>query len=259
MTQFAIRGTVLLTLWMAMLCAGAVSPREASGAADDKRLVADAHLELANAYFSEGRYDIALDETDLALAADADRSDVLGLRALALMRLDEPQQALQSMQRALRIAPEDPGLQNNMGWLLCESGRAMQGLPYFDRALGNRRYASPANAAMNAGLCSLKLGDKPRAEKYFRQALQSEPGLLPAHANLARLAFERGDLAQARRQLLPVIAGGQASNDDYEMALRIERKLGDKDAERSLVSQWQRRFPDSPSLQTYLSGETNER
>ena len=249
MMQKAIRGMVLLALATLTLCAGAE---------DDKRRVADAHLELANAYFAEGRYDIALDEADLALAADDERADVLGLRALALMKLDEPQQALQSMQRALKLAPEDPGLQNNMGWLLCESGKAMQGLTYLDRALGNRRYATPANAAMNAGQCSLKLGDKPRAEKYFQKALQSDPALLPAHASLARLAFERGDHVQARKQLLPVIASGKAGNDDYLMAVRIERKLGDKDAESSLASQWQRRFPDSQQLQAYQRGEINE-
>jgi type IV pilus assembly protein PilF len=249
MSLLVMRTMTLLVLSMAMWSASAV---------DDKRLVADAHLNLANAYFSEGRYDIALDEADLALNADADRADVLGLRALTLMKLDEPQQALQSMQRALKIAPEDPGLQNNMGWVLCESGKPMQALPYFDRALSNRRYAKPANAAMNAGLCSVKLGDKSLAEKYFRQALKAEPGLLAARPPLARLAFERGDVAQARRELLPVIASGQATNDDYWMAIRIERKLGDKDAERSLASQWQRRFPDSPQLQAYQHGQINE-
>jgi len=258
MKRFALRSVALLALAMAMLSIGVAAPRDPRSATDDKRRVADAHLELANAYFSEGRFDIALDEADLALSADSERTDVLGLRALALMKLEEPQQAMESMQRALQIAPDDPSLQNNMGWILCESGKAMQGLPYFDRALSNRRYASPANAAMNAGLCSLKIGDKTRAEKYFRQALQSDRGLLPAQANLARLTFERGDIATARKQILPVIASGRASSDDFSMAIRIERKLGDKDAEVSLASQWQRRFPDSPQLQAYLRGDINE-
>ncbi len=257
MRRYGGRYLPLLALSLTMFGACAATSRDGGDVADDKRR-ADARLELANAYFAEGRYDIALDETDLALDAEPDRADVLGLRGLALMKLDEPEQALLSMQRALKIAPDDPALQNNMGWVLCESGKAMQGLTYFDRALANRRYAAPANAAMNAGLCSLKFGDKARAEKYFRQAQQAEPRLLPAHANLARLAFDRGNDDEARRQLLPVIAGGQASDDDYALAIRIERKFGDKDAERSLASQWQRRFPDSPQLQAYLRGEFNE-
>lgn len=258
MMRWAMRVMAPLTLSVTMTVTSAAPARDTGGAVDDKRRVADAHLELANAYFSEGRFDIALDEADLALAADEDRADVLALRALALMKLDEPQQAMQSMQRALKLAPEDPALLNNMGWILCESDRAMQGMPYFDRALSNRRYATPSNAAMNAGLCSLKLGDKARAEKYFRQALKSDANLLPAHANLARLALERGDITQARKHLLPVIASGRAVSEDYLMAIRIERKLGDKDAENSLLSQWQRRYPNAPQLQAYLRGEFNE-
>jgi Tfp pilus assembly protein PilF len=106
---------------------------------------------------------------------EPNRADVLGLRALALMRLGEPEQARQSMAHALRFSePEDPALQNNMGWLLCETGKAAESLPYFDRALSHRRYAAPANAAMNAGTCSLRLNDRDRAERYFQRALQAD-------------------------------------------------------------------------------------
>jgi type IV pilus assembly protein PilF len=111
---------------------------------------------------------------------------------------------------------------------------------------------------MNAGRCSLALGDRARAEAYFRRALSHEPALVPAHAELARLAFERGDYAAARVPMLAVLGSGQAAAEDYAIAVRIERKLGDRAAEQSLVSQWQRRFPDSPQLQTYQRGETND-
>ncbi len=224
-------------------------------AAGDIKQRTDARLELANAYFVEGKYDIALQEIDSALQLSPKRPEALGLRGLALMRLGENERALQSLQEALRVAPDDPGLMNNLGWVLCESGKPAQAMPYFDRALANRRYASPANAAMNAGRCSLALGDRERATVYFQRALQAEPGLSAAHAGLARVAYERGDLRAARERLLPVIANAQASADDYALAVRVEQKLGDREAERSLALQWQRRFPDSPLLQAYLRGE----
>lgn len=234
--------------------AGCTSLEPEPGALDLQQRT-DARMELARAYFVDGKYAIALEEADRALQLNPRRADALGLRGLALMNLGEREQAAQSLRNALRIAPDDPGLQNNMGWLLCETGKANEGLPYFDRALENRRYASPANAAMNAGVCSLKLGDRARADNYFRRALQADPGLIAAQAGLARLAFERNDFVVARAQLLPVIASGQASADDYALAIRIERGLGDRDAERSLIAQWQRRFPDSPQLQAFLRGE----
>ncbi len=246
-----LRSALVLLLAVA---AGCTSPEPEPGALDLQQR-SDARMELARAYFVDGKYAIALEEADRALQLNPRRADALGLRGLALMNLGEREQAAQSLRNALRIAPEDPGLQNNMGWLLCETGKATEGLPYFDRALENRRYASPANAAMNAGVCSLKLGDRARADKYFRRALQADPGLIAAQAGLARLAFERNDFVVARAQMLPVIASGQASADDYALAIRIERGLGDRDAERSLIAQWQRRLPDSPQLQAFLRGE----
>ena len=52
MKRFALRSVALLALAMAMLSIGVAAPRDPRSATDDKRRVADAHLELANAYFS---------------------------------------------------------------------------------------------------------------------------------------------------------------------------------------------------------------
>ena len=232
--------------------------RDPASTADAERR-ASARLELAKAYFAAGNHAIALDEANQALDAAPNRADALGLRALALMRLGEPEQATQSMAHALRLAPDDPSLQNNMGWLLCESGKATEALPYFDRALSHRRYSAPANAAMNAGICSLRLSDRDRAERYFQRALQAEPGLLAASSQLARLAIERGDDQQARRHIRVVLASAHASSHDYALAVDIERRLGDRDAERSIAAQWKRTFPESPQLQAYMRTEINER
>ncbi len=234
------------------------TPRDPAISADAEQR-ASARLELAKAYFAQGSHAIALEEANRALEVAPDRADALGLRALALMRLGEPEQARQSMAHALRLAPDDPALHNNMGWLLCETGKPAEGLPYFDRALSHRRYASPANAAMNAGICSLRLSDRDRAERYFQRALQADSGLMAARSQLARLAIERGDDQQARRYFKVVLGSGHAASQDYALAVAIEQRLGDRDAERSIAAQWKRMFPESPQLQAYLRTETNER
>ncbi len=218
----------------------------------------DSRLALAQAYYADGKYAIALQEVERALQLAPRNADALGLRGLAQWQLGEPEQALESLRRALRAAPGSPELQNNMGWMMCESGKAREGLAYLDSALSQSRYASPANAAMNAGHCSLRLGDRARAEAYFRRALVSEPTLIPAQAQLARLALERGDYASAHVRLLTVLGSDEASADDYAMAVRTERELGDRTAEQTLVSQWQRRFPDSPQLRAYQRGQTHD-
>lgn len=247
-------------LCTAVWLAGCVSDAAIApdGAADAKRR-ADVRLELANAYFADGKPAIALQEVEQALALDPQRADALGLRGLALQQLGEPERAVQSLQQALRLAPGDPGLQNNLGWVLCENGQAAKAMPWFDKALAQRGYGSPEKAAMNAGTCSLKLGDAQRAESYFRRALAADPGLLAAHSSLARLAFDAGDYARARTHLLPVISSERATADDFLLAIRTERKLGDRAAEQSLATQWQRRLPDSPQWRAYQLGNTDER
>ncbi len=236
-------------------CAG--RPDGLSSTADTQQRV-DARLALANAYYADGKFGIALQEVDSVLMLAPRHAGALGLRGLAQWQLGEPERALDSMQRALRAEPDSPALQNNLGWMMCESGKPEQGLAYLDSALGQRRNPAPANAAMNAGLCSLRVADKARAEAYFRRALAAEPSLVPAHAQLARLAFGRGDYAAARIPMLAVLGSGQASTDDYFMAVQIERQLGDRTAEQSLISQWQRRYPDSPQLRAYQRGRTDE-
>ncbi len=248
-------GWLLVLGWLAGCASDPALSGE--GGADTKRR-ADIRLELANAYFADGQSAIALQELERVLAFDPQRADALGLRGLALQQLGEPQRAQQSLQQALRIAPNDPGLQNNYGWVLCESGQPAAALAYFDKALAQRNYASPAKAAMNAGRCSLKLGERMRAQGYFERALQAEPTLVPAHASLARLAFEGGDYARARMHMLPVIASEQVTAEDFLLAIRIERRLDDRAAEQSLAAQWQRRLPDTPQWRAYQSGNTDD-
>lgn len=207
---------------------------------------ADLRLQLASAYFAEGQYATALQELEQAYQTGERRADVLGLRALVLMQQGDAVGASKNLRQALQEEPANPGLLNNMGWLLCETGRRDEGMSYFARALASKTYTSPAKAMINAGRCSLQAGKPAQAETFFRQAIATDPALVSAHASLARLAYEAGDYARAKNHLLRVLASEQAVREDFLMAISIERKLGDKLAEQSLAQQWKKRFPDGP-------------
>lgn len=216
-------------------------------------------LQLASAYFAEGQYATALIELDKAYQTGQRRADVLGLRALVLMQQGETAEATRSLKQALQAEPDNPGLQNNMGWLLCETGHADEGLSYFRRALANKSYASPAKALLNAGRCSLRAGRRDEARTFLLQAVSMDPGLLGAHASLARLAYEAGDYARAKTHMLRVLASDQAVRDDFLMAISIERKLGDRVAEQSLAQQWRKRFPGTAASGSSFTGDADER
>ncbi len=224
----------------------------------DARRRADIRVELASAFYADGHAEQALAEVERALAVQPAHAEALGLRGLLLMQRGDSVRAEQSLQKALRIEPDNPRLLNNLGWLLCQSGDPQRGLPYFERALAQREYTSPATALANAGLCSLRAGDTRSAEANLVRAASLDPSLPAAQDGLARLAFARGDHVAARHHIHRVLASREVAPEHFLMAVRIERLLGDRPAEQSLLKQWRRRYPESPQLQAYLRSEADE-
>jgi type IV pilus assembly protein PilF len=258
-----MRGLPILLATMLFAIAGCASiPADApsSGAhqADAQRR-AEIRLQLASAYFAEGQYATALAELDQAYLTGQRRADVLGLRALVLMQQGDATAATRSLKQALQTEPDHPGLLNNMGWLLCETGHYEEGQSYFRRALTHRGYATPGKVLLNAGRCSERAGRRDEAAEFFRQALRVDPGQLGAHASLARLAFEAGDYHRAKVHMLRVLSGDRPEKDDYLMAMAIERKLGDAAAEQSIAQQWKKRFSGTAREPGSVLDNANER
>lgn len=215
-------------------------------------------MALAAAYYDEAQYASALQEAERALQISPQRADLHGMRALILMQMGQTPEAEQSLRQALRLDSASPDLQNNAGWFYCQTGRAAMAMPYFERAIASRLYATPAKALLNAGLCSLRSGDNERAEHYLLRAVESEPRSAIAHANLARIFYKRADYRHAQQHILLAVNGESMAADHLLMAIRIEKKLGDRNAEQSLASQLRRLYPDSPQLVAYLRGESDE-
>lgn len=224
----------------------------------DSRHRAELRVELASAYYAEGQYSTALKEADTAIALDSTLAAAHGLRGLVLMQIGQDKQAERSLREALRLAPDSPDWQNNLGWFICQRQSASAAMPYFAQALSNKAYSSPAKALLNAGLCSLKDHDSVNAETYFLRALQFEPKLVLARVKLAQIYVERGELSKARRHILVAVQSEQAVPEDFLMAIHIERKLGDRAAEQSLISTFKRMFPNSSKAATYFGGEADE-
>lgn len=130
---------------------------------------ADLRIQLATAYYAEGQYGTALHELDLAYQTGQRRPEVLGLRSLVLMQQGDAAGATRSLRQALQLDPDNPGLLNNMGWLLCETGHPQEGLSYLGRALATKTYQFPARAMVNAGRCSLSLGKRARLPRLRLQ------------------------------------------------------------------------------------------
>jgi type IV pilus assembly protein PilF len=253
-----------LTILSGCAGTGGAAPRELKTASDqtasEKR--AQIRLQLAIGYYQDRKYEIALDEVKQAIAAAPDYADAYGFRALIYTAMGENALADENYRYALRLAPRNPDLANNYGLFLCDAGgKPAQAMGYFESALNNRAYASPAKALTNAGNCSLKLKNTDAAERYLLEALRYEPGLPAIQAGLARVYFERRDVTRAGffiNRLTETAKLDSLSADVLWLAIRVKHVLGDRATEATLAAQLRKRFPGSPEYAAFERGAFNE-
>jgi type IV pilus assembly protein PilF len=225
----------------------------------DKR--AAIRMQLAIGYYQEGNYAVALDEIKQAIAVDPELADAYSVRALIYTSMGENILAEENYQRAMRLAPRNPELNNNYGSFLCQTERYAPAMAQFEVALKNPMYQSPVKALVNAGGCSIKQKNYDAAERYLLQALRIEPDLLPVQAGLARVYYERRDYPRAGVYINRVKAIAKLESlpaDVLWLAIRVERKLGEKASETSLATQLRRRHPGSPEFAAFQRGAFDE-
>jgi type IV pilus assembly protein PilF len=196
----------------------------------------------------------ALRGGDLAQAAqlaqkalDGDRSLAAAHTILAIVaeRQGRADEAGEHYAAAAKLAPEQGTTLNNYGAWLCGAGKPADALPYFDRALADRSYPTPAAALANAGTCALRAGQAARAERDLRNALALDPVEATALAGMARLEYGAGDYLQARAFSERRLAAAAATPEVLQLASQIEQKLGDAAASARYVQRMGDEFPQS--------------
>ncbi|HUX90468.1 MAG TPA: type IV pilus biogenesis/stability protein PilW [Gallionellaceae bacterium] len=222
----------------------------------DKQASARIHTELAAVYYGQHQYGVALDELKFALSMDSKYAPAYGVRGLVYMALLEDTKAEEDFARSLDLDGNDSGTRNNYGWFLCQRGREKESMAQFMEAVKNPLYATPEKAYLNAGLCSKKFGRINEAETFLKNALSLQPKMTEALLGMAELSFSKADYAGAKSYYLRLSRNGvELSAADLLLAARVERKLGDKNAEASYKLQLRKRFPESRETQLMLSGQ----
>lgn len=237
-------------------------PRQADAAeraavtVSDPRSRAKIHTELGGLYFQAGNPSAALEHLGMALEIDSSFHQANSVRGLVYAALREYTKAEADFARALSRAPNDPEVNNNYGWFLCDTGKERQAIPYFDRALRDPLYETPDRAYTNAGTCLLKVGELDQAQNYLLQAVRiSRNGAVPARLGLARIFYTRGNLNESRLYLSDALRMMEPPTAEaLWLAVRVERKLGDKAAESGFASQLRSRYPTSTEYQEFLKG-----
>jgi type IV pilus assembly protein PilF len=223
----------------------------------DERRRARIRLELAAGYYQQGNYNVALEELRVALSLDPAYPAAFGILGLIYMDLGDRPKADESFQRALRLAPRDADLNNNYGWYLCQTGRAKESIGFFNLALEDRLYTTPAKPLHNAGICSLRANDLVNAEAYFRRAFQVEPANPVTNYQLALLNLNKNQFDQARFYSKRLLDNFEANSQTLYLAVCVETKAGNSNGAASLAQQLRRKFSASPEATRLQNNDCN--
>jgi type IV pilus assembly protein PilF len=221
----------------------------------DPRNRAKVHTELASLYYSRGNMAVALEELRTATAADPNYALAYSMFGLVYMELREQSLAQTNFERALKIAPTDPDINHNFGSFLCQTGREQEAIKYFMQAVKNPLYHQPWRSYSAAGLCSMRKNNFKDAEGYFLLALRMEPDDAPSLLQLGQIRYRQGNLDDARKLVTRYNKVVDPNAESLWLALRIERKLGERTAESNYANQLRRRFPNSREYQLFQRGE----
>lgn len=265
--RYATRGCALLApaLLAAVLAACSSTPKPATPPQPEQPQPvkqqevspqdrAKIHTDLGAGYYERRQMDVALEELGEAVKLDPNNAKAYNIYGLVYAMLGENAKAEQSFQRALQLAPQDSDIRHNWGWYLCTHGRAREAIPEFEQAVHNPLYKTPDIALINAGRCSASIGNNADAEMYFQRALAVSPNNPNAAYGLAMVAFRSSRLDEARRWMKFVMQQNNPAPEALYLGMCVERKLGDRQAELSYVSQLRNRYPEADETRAIASG-----
>jgi type IV pilus assembly protein PilF len=210
--------------------------------------------ELAAGYYERGRMDVALEELNEAQKLDPYYPKTYNIYGLVYAFIGESAKAEENFRRALALAPSDSEIRHNWGAFLCAHGKPAQALPEFDAVVRDPLYKTPEIALINAGKCSLAMGDAARADDYQRRALTVSPNNPVAAYNLAYIKYRQANLREARSYMRMVMQQPNPPPDALYLGMCLERKEGDRGAESSYTAQLRNRYPESAEAKAIATG-----
>jgi len=224
----------------------------------DTRKRAINRLKLAVLYFQDGKLSYALDEVKQAINADPDWYEPYWMRGLIDMQRGELALAEAGFQKALALNPGSPDLKHNYGVLLCKLNRPDEGIKMFGEALDAPGYTQRAKTWLEQGVCQLGAGRKADAELSFGKSFAINAGDNLASYYLGLLLYQRGEFEKAQFYTRRINSSDTATAESLWLGMKVERRLGHKEAQEQLGAQLRKRYAQSREAQAYERGAFDE-
>ncbi len=253
-----------LIMWIlsALLMTGCTTTTTTDGVkkepADNNKILEN-RIQLALGYMSKGDHEGARQNLNKAMKVNSRSPELHDVWALLYQKEREFGEAEAHYKKALTYNPLFTRGRSNYGLFLLRQGRYEEAYHQFSKGAEDLGYPRRAELFYKVGISALKLGKLAEAENAFTRAAVLNPQLSVAYLELADLTYNRGDYPKAK-QLLNEYNNTKRgpSSRGLWLGVRLERSLGNKDAEASQGLALRNLFPDSRENQEYQNWLNNE-
>jgi tetratricopeptide (TPR) repeat protein len=186
------------------------------------RKLAEAHMELASLYRSQGLGNEALEHYARAIRAQPDSLEAHFNLANLLMESGQPAAAIEHYQRALAIDPRDVDTLINLGAARLGQGDFEAAITHLQAALEIK----PRNAQAHYNLANAWLlqGRPEPAIEHYRQSLAADPDNADAHNNLGQAYLRQERFAEAAAEFRQALAiDANHANARLNLARALEK------------------------------------
>ena len=163
------------------------------------------HLSYANLAMKAKKYQLAVDQSELALGFKPDLSEARVLRARALSLIGDHEGAFIEMRHLVEADPENFELRLGYARMLLQAEQFKEAGKEFEVLLSQRE--GDPDITYMLGLTYVQAEDYPRAKQYFQALVDNNRRLDESHYYLARISEELGESQQAVKHYQEVAFG----------------------------------------------------
>lgn len=206
---------------------------------------AEIYANLATGYMKKEQYAIAQLELEKALTIAPNHSKSNYIMGLLLIEIEEYENVERFMVRAVQADSKNSAAAHDLGTFLCQRGKELRSVIYFDKAVNNPFFNRPELSLMRAGECLNRIGQTMKAEGYLKKSLDINPRLEPALFNLAKIKYNDESYLSARAYIERYFAITKPQPGPLFLGYQIELKLNAKGVADDYRTQILERFPSS--------------
>ena len=203
------------------------------------------YAQLARNYMKQEQYEVAESEIAKALKIVPNDSESNYIMGLLMIETKQYDRVAPFMETAVKSDLKNSAAAHDFGMFLCQTGKELRSITYFDKAVSNPYLEKPELSLMRAGECLSKAGEDSRAEQYLKRAIKRNPRMSPALFNLAKINFRTESYLSARAYIERYLSITKPKPGALLLAYKIESQLNARDVASKYRVQLLESFPAS--------------